>query len=728
MTKPSSYPRLLASGPGPLDEAQPDSRTPITYRSLLDFHRQLLSRSMADEGKSPEQIKHRISNHRTALNRWLQEAPWLEDTSGCAVSASLDDKIGDEMGARFEEYLSVHLAKLQKRSNSRQAVDDRKSRLKKIRESWITLVRSDGLPENFTEALRVLVKRTGGTVNGISRHAGVSRSALRNWYIMGEMPTLRSRDSIRALEAYFGVNAGALYSRIPRLYTQSMKALGSNRTPHRVHTSVTRNYPFRMRAESLNESQRREWLDLWKFYTDPAWAAAQGLKRDKRGWSKKRETSKNGTTDVKLANILQFYGYLTLPRLVDDAWLVEHGYDPEAARAEGFEPTWLEGAGLSPEELSLALFADVKEYVHGAISFFKGRTLGKVYNSHVKNFLTFCAQLLRPGYGFLWQHPEFGEQCPAFLKTYALPSRGDKKTRKAADRTRQEMRAQLWQEFCADGHSRINNIVIGIQGSRDDSFTQSRDTNDIVRSMIIEREHPITVMLDVADGFRRDFELACSERDKAHLFRGMLLFKLLSSNPVRSSNVAGMRYREGCRGLETDPCNLYRKEDGSWHLKYEVWELKNGAARGRYDLPINPDIWKDIEEYLQVWRPQLYGAAECDYVFRHAPRGIGHLPSDMREALKSKPMSTSQLSHVWRQAIQRYMPGAVGVGIHSARHFVATEYLKHDPGAYAIAATILHDSENMVRKTYSWVTPADKAVFWTRHLSYVLRQYRREAA
>jgi hypothetical protein len=74
------------------------------------------------------------------------------------------------------------------------------------------------------------------------------------------------------------------------------------------------------------------------------------------------------------------------------------------------------------------------------------------------------------------------------------------------------------------------------------------------------------------------------------------------------------------------------------------------------------------------------------------------------------------------------MPECAGFGIHSARHFVATEYLKFNPGAYEIPATALHDSEEMVRDTYSWITPDDKIAYWNNHLSSVLRELRKEAA
>jgi hypothetical protein len=57
---------------------------------------------------------------------------------------------------------------------------------------------------------------------------------------------------------------------------------------------------------------------------------------------------------------------------------------------------------------------------------------------------------------------------------------------------------------------------------------------------------------------------------------------------------------------------------------------------------------------------------------------------------------------------------------------VATEWLKFNPSAYAVAATILHDSEKMAKETYSWVTPNDIIPFWMQHLGKVVRQSRRD--
>jgi len=279
-----------------------------------------------------------------------------------------------------------------------------------------------------------------------------------------------------------------------------------------------------------------------------------------------------------------------------------------------------------------------------------------------------------------------------------------------------------WRLYCATVHDRLNEMTRAIEVDVNiGGFQQSRDGLDMLKPLIHARQHPITLLFDIVDGLRHEISLTEDPIERAVLFRDMWLTELEASNPMRLGNIVSMRYVEGKRGNKKDKVNLYRLEDGSWNLKYEIGELKNGCWRGRYNLPLNPAIWKDTEEYIYVHRPLLAGADQCDFVLRPNPCYLKTLHgSEGSEAVRCS-MNPSNISSRFKIYSHQFITGCSGFGLHGCRHIVATEWIKNHPGAYAIAAVVLHDSEEMVKTTYNWCEPKDVAVFWQSYLQELLR-------
>jgi hypothetical protein len=279
------------------------------------------------------------------------------------------------------------------------------------------------------------------------------------------------------------------------------------------------------------------------------------------------------------------------------------------------------------------------------------------------------------------------------------------------------LESEQWHSYCAEVHERINNISNNIAKDRNiGGFQKSRDSIEVVRPYIRQRQHPITILFEIIEGLRADISMTTDPVQKALLFRNMWMFELETSNPVRVTNLTLMRFIEGKEGHKEDPVNLYLKKDGSWHLKYEIKELKNGAYRGRYDLPLNPAIWKDTEEYMFRHRPLLLGP-ESSWVLRPDPAHIlSQVAAEDKEKALLAPMTSKRISEIFSELSQAYLPDCAGFGPHCCRHLVATEWLKNHPGAYAVAAAVLHDSERIVKDAYDWCEPKDKAAFWDSYL------------
>lgn len=680
----------------------------LTYGNLLAFH----NANYRDDLKQRGKAEGAANNHETALNKWLEYATWRNDGKedhAPRLSASPDDSVGDEFGVDFESRRAEHLDYMKAIGLAPSTINSRKHNLGELQESWVKLLGANELPDNFSEALSFLLKRHGVLQRQAAKWCGISEATVSRWIDESRLPSHHALKHITTIERRFRLQSGTLVFKLPsRLRGNGTLRGETQNTPYRKHQAVIRKKPFRQRYDSFTPEQKQEWEKLYRFYTETGWFSAQGLDRHDVGWRIRQNNNMNSTAEIKLRHVENFYGFLCLPTRPTDPKFRDVKFDPEDESHDGvpgLDPH-LTGLGLDPKKMSLALFTDAA-LVNEMINFTRRRSFSTSHNTATRVFLSFCAQLTRDGKGFLPQFPEHGRRLEPQIPT-----------------------KKKWQERCHEAHKRVNKIIRLIDKNRDkqERFNQTRDTTvEVIKPLVRERQHPISVLVDIAEGLRHDFKRAGTFQDKALLFRNLIMVRIVTSNPMRAINIAEMRYKVGSKGYENEPTNLYKIADGSYRLKYEEEELKNGAIQGRYDLSVNEEITEDLDRYFRDWRPRLVGAAECDYVLRPSPETTPSLLARNQKAAV-KPMHESGLSTVLRYAAQKYIPKCAGFGLHSARHFVATEYLKFNPGAYEIPAIALHDSEEMVKTTYSWVTPDDKIAFWNRHLSAVLRAARKEAA
>ncbi|WP_144636049.1 hypothetical protein [Bordetella genomosp. 13] len=177
--------------------------------------------------------------------------------------------------------------------------------------------------------------------------------------------------------------------------------------------------------------------------------------------------------------------------------------------------------------------------------------------------------------------------------------------------------------------------------------------------------------------------------------RDLVLIKLMASNPLRAKNLKLLTYHADNSG------NLYRKPDGSWHIRIDRHAFKNanGAARSRpYDMPIAQSVWADLERYLKVFRPMLPNASAVNYVF------LSRRPS-------AKPGPWSTLNTRVFNLTKAYLWGSAGIAAHGFRYIVATAILKQAPGAWDAAAAVLHDEVETVKAHYAHLRNSDSGTY-----------------
>jgi hypothetical protein len=126
----------------------------------------------------------------------------------------------------------------------------------------------------------------------------------------------------------------------------------------------------------------------------------------------------------------------------------------------------------------------------------------------------------------------------------------------------------------------------------------------------------------IAEGCLRDAHIpsSCPSGTKhpgaarASLFQKGLILKILLHVPIRQRNIREMR----------QPDNLYQDRTPAhhWHLRFKGAELKVGLRGATGTNVYTIDLSKDtdgvvpvLEDFLNIWRPKLPGAATSPYVF-----------------------------------------------------------------------------------------------------------------
>jgi integrase len=173
---------------------------------------------------------------------------------------------------------------------------------------------------------------------------------------------------------------------------------------------------------------------------------------------------------------------------------------------------------------------------------------------------------------------------------------------------------------------------------------------------------------------------------RAVFYRDMLLMALVQANPLRARMWSIMKFDR----------NLVKEKDGSWWIYFEKKDFKNRwALDSDYQVRLSKSVWGLIDEYREKYRAKFFHASSCDYVF---------LPSrnSPEIELQDYRISPVAISGIVVQRTFEYIPGCDGFRIHSFRHILATDIIKNDPErGFERASTVLHDSLEMVKSTYS---------------------------
>lgn len=587
---------------------------------------------------------------RTAANRASTLRKFLK-----LNELNREDLVGAELRAAFPDNSRKFAEALAAGGMSPRNVGNTLSVLKRWRELVIELdtehaIRGDNLAP-FNQAFRALLKNY--SAHRLARETGVPLGMLHGW-LEGRRPMARNIPRLQRVEAFFGLEAGAL------------TRLAGFADGKRVATTVGEPVKVAYREELAKHTQQRyllqpepdsplraQWLDFVRYKTDWApvltrsnravwrFAPVQLRAERSRNWFEFLDGREVPSAEFAWYNAASYLGWLKL------------------ATPEG-------GAGLPAEAAQTLAWVAVRERVQQYITW-RVQRLGGRCNGSVFEFFAFVSAMLRQESGWLWQ------QGDRFIAT--LP---------------QEVARGNWKEMCAETYTLVQRLTMRWRSQR----RQTRDPRAPIRA-ILESAQPLDYVVDMVQRMRADRPVSGAPIAEALWARNLALIELLISNPLRRRNLAGLTWRADNTG------ELYQRPDESWWVRIPRENFKNthGAAGDTdYDMPVQQAVWRDIARYVKVLRPNLLTFAS-DYVFVPGP-GPERLVDRPWEGISSRVKALTK-KYLWRSP---------GIGTHAFRHLVATAIIKASGlSDFKTAALVLNDRLSTVEQNYAHLKSSDGA-------------------
>lgn len=346
--------------------------------------------------------------------------------------------------------------------------------------------------------------------------------------------------------------------------------------------------------------------------------------------------------------------------------------------------------GHDPAKFSLAWMCD-RDLVDIVIEFAAER-VGAVTMSTVDLIETIRTLVYDKG-GWLYQQPQFASRLY----------------------TPTAMASEEWQTWCTETRTYLRDVIANL--AKDNLIKKGRDTGEPI-SDILQRDHPITALLEIVEGMERYLKkyesqpLTMNGIAKAVLQRDILIFKIMTVQPHRARMMKILKWTKENTG------NLYKRANGAWAIRFESEDFKNenGAAKERaYDVALPIELSEEIQSYLDNVRPNF--SPDGDYVF--VPEKRRGRAAEGRDTQGGK-----WLNVMIRYRTRCFLKGCIGFGPHAIRHIVATDYIKNNPGSFLVAAHILHDKLETVLRAYAHLKAADGHRVYQEYLGQVTRVWR----
>lgn len=574
-----------------------------------------------------------------------------------ALRAFMDDHgfsgssvVGSHLRNSYYRRVREHVDSLVKEGRSGRYIANRKSLLSKWHSLTIELDRqyalTVGAATPFQKALKELVSRSPNQ-RRVAKETGVPLSTLKRW-LTGVTPQKKGLSALRRIESYFGTTPGYLVELATNSATHSPSTVGEHREiTYRRRLAEAQG--SRISLSVISEHLKREWSDFVDYKVD----ILPVLERPSNGrWRATEHHTKTESPQLWFA----FHNSLFVPTASINWHAITNFLG------------WLSlenkhaGAGFPPEKVQTLGWLLSVRFLQAYVSWFVKRSDGLVHGGMI-NFVLLVKGMTHPVTGYLTQSPHLAS---------ALCS---------------EANISDWKTACNSAFEWSKKALKHLAPQK----KKSRDPYEPIRA-VLEDEHP---MRHVADMIARinSAQPATGGLAEALWMRDLVLIEILTSNPLRAKNLKLLTYKSDNSG------QLYQTPSGEWRILIQPEYIKNenGAARNNpYDMPVSEIFWRDIERYLKRYRPLLPRSESLDYVF---------LSSDTEKPPAPWDNLNRRVFHLTKQHLWR----CPGVGPHGFRYINGTAILKAQPGAWEVAAQVLHDKEETVRAHYAHLRGTDGA-------------------
>lgn len=561
---------------------------------------------------------------------------------------SSNSVIGHNLRSSYYRRLGEHVTNLVNEGRPKQYITNRKNLLGK----WHALINDldrdlsiqRGDETPFQTKLKEMVA-IAGSQKRLAKETGTSLATLKRW-ISGTKPTPRALGNIRRLESYFAIEPGSLAGLVTSNAIRTILEVGESKPieyRNRLAASVSSEYNLKHITEGL----RRQWQDFLEF------KVSDFVLLKKQPKAKWRVSQKSAVSESP-ANWYAFYNGKHVPTATI-TWFTITSYLgwlglPQSAG----------GAGFLPEQTqSIAWFIN-KSLIHKYLQWQTKRSGGIVHGG-TKRLIQFICALTHPKSGYLTQSPHLVSSLP------------------------QEAGIVDWDNACNSTYEWSKQALEQTQGI----IKKSRDPLEPIRD-VLELANPMEAVADMVRRMK-SVHPTTGGLNEGIWARDLLLIKLLASNPLRANNMKLLTYKPDNTG------ELYQRRDGAWFILIapELMKNEHGAARGNpYHMPVNESLWKDIEVYLRRYRPMFPHADKTNFFFLSSTE----TPTPSAWKNLNRRVFTLTKAYLWR------CPGA---GPHAFRYINGTSILKAMPGAWEVAAQVLHDREETVRRHYAHLRGED---------------------
>ncbi|WP_459190555.1 tyrosine-type recombinase/integrase [Ralstonia pseudosolanacearum] len=581
------------------------------------------------------------------------------------VGKTTDARVGRELQSDFDARMRAYIDWLNVAPRTKA---DRRSHLRAWRETANAAIQRqtaqrsapsfNGGSSDFHQHLRQAFAMMGEAPTAVAKRAGASPSAVQRW-LKGAMPNTRALPSVTRIERALKLPPNSLR----QLVTHKGDGTRAKDIPD------TPAIPYRVRLKARILEEYRFKVDALTPAFDAEWTAffeykttrAAKLNRSQRGkWRLLPEQ--------KIASPVP-HGYARKGPL----WCVSAGITLE--QILGFLgyltlPRTRGGMGFPHGDVQTLAWLAVPDAVNGYLEFLTARADGLVSGAQAK-FAALARCLTHATTGYLTQQPEFQARLPAQYHNAA------------------------WSEMC-------ETTAALCLTWKADAVDISRDPTAPIRGLLDLKEPFAPILRAIADLDAEAAAAPAGSLQESICKRDALLLAMLRANPLRRRNYILMTWREDGGG------NLYKREDGQWWLRFEANDFKNqkGASQRQYDAPLPRSLSDRVSEYLEDFRPRL---------LRNHPDAEWLFPSRTSERWDALGRHVEHLT-------RRLIPGSPGIGPHSFRHLVATDYLRKHPNDFPTVAQLLHDTLATVLRAYAHLRQEDSFAKYEHHLAAAMSQ------